>query len=201
MGFKKINEQVAKVLEKRGWSEPIEQQKAFFSAVKSGRHIVYEGARGTGKSTGLLIAAMHILKMEPQGDNARLLIFAPDKEAVLNLVETYQRFAEDTELRIFPVFEGPSLNKQRDLIYPGADVVIGTPKAIVKLYFHNGLNLMSLQTVAVEDADTIKGLNWHTEVQRIMESVPKSQRIILQEKKSPKTQQLIDESMLGHQKV
>ena len=144
---------------------------------------------------------MHLLKMEPQGDNARLLIFAPDKEAVLNLVESYQNFSENSELRIFPVFEGPSLNKQRDLIYPGADVVIGTPKAIVKLYFHNGLNLMNLQAVAIEDADQIKGLNWHTEVQRIMESVPKSQRIIIQEKKNPKTQQLIDESLAGHQKI
>ena len=52
MGFKKINERVASVLEKRGWSEPIEQQKPFFSAVKSGRHIVYEGNRGSGKFNG-----------------------------------------------------------------------------------------------------------------------------------------------------
>lgn len=201
MGFKKINERVEAALSQMGWQEPIGTQKAFFSALKSGRHVIYQGEKGSGKSTGLLIGGMHKLKMAPHGDNARLLIFAPDKEKVIQLVDEYRSFSEDTDLRIFPIFEGPTLNKQRDLIYPGADIVIGTPKAIVKLYFHNGLNLRSLQTIAIEDADMIKGLNWHTEVQRIMDSVPKCQRIIVQEKETSKTQQLTEESMPGHQKV
>lgn len=201
MGFKKINEKVEQALVQRNWQEPIEKQKAFFSAVKSGRHVVYQDEKGKGKSTGLLIAAMHQLKMQPEGDNARLLIFAPDKETVLKLVEAYQDFAEDEELRIFPVFEGPALNKQRDLIYPGADIVIGTPRSIVKLYFHNGLNLMSCKIVAVDDAHEMTNLNWHTEVQRIMESLPKAQRILIEEKPTTKTKQLVEVCFEASQKV
>lgn len=191
MGFKKINQEVEQVLIKHNWQEPIEKQKAFFSAVKSGGNVIYRDEKGKGKSTGLLIAAMHQLKMQPEGDNARLLIFAPDKDAVIKLVDKYQEFADIHDLRIFPVFEGPSLNKQRDLIYPGADVVIGTPKAIVKLYFHNGLNLMSCKMVAVEDADLMTSLNWHTEVQRIMGSLLKAQRILIEERPTVKTKQLV----------
>ena len=64
--------------------------------------------------------------------------------------------------------------------------MIATPKRLSKLYFLNGINLTQLQMMIVEDSEFVIKNNFHTTIDRISESLPKTQFLIFGEKRTTK---------------
>ena len=60
----------------------------------------------------------------------------------------------------------------------GSDIVIATPKRLSKLYFLNGINLTQLQMMIIEDAEFVIKNNFHTTIDRISESLTKTQFLV-----------------------
>jgi superfamily II DNA/RNA helicase len=175
MSFKKIPEALSENLERNEIVEPNEFQTKILSKIKSGAHIYGIGPKGCGKTMALMISVLTKLKSKAQGDNPRALIFVKDKVAAETLEAGFKKLTRFTDLRVVLAIEEHTLAKQKDQIYLGSDVVIATPKRLSKLYFLNGINLTQLQMMIVEDAEfTIKN-NFHTTIDRISESLPKTQ--------------------------
>lgn len=192
MAFKKLNEAVLEKINDFGFEGPIGVQKEFISKIKSGSNVVLFAEKDTGKTEAFIIAVLHKLQMKAQGDNPRVLIFVKDKQAALQLEERFNAYIEHTDLRISTVYEERIINHQKDEIYLGADIVIGTPKRTAKLYFLNGINLMELQLVIVEDAEFLTGTSHHTEIHRISQSVNRCQHVIVAEKNDDRIERLRD---------
>jgi superfamily II DNA/RNA helicase len=175
MSFKKIPEALSENLERNEIVEPNDFQTKILSKIKSGAHIYGIGPKGCGKTMALMISVLTKLKSKAQGDNPRALIFVKDKVAAEALEASFKKLTRFTDLRVVLAIEEHTLAKQKDQIYLGSDVVIATPKRLSKLYFLNGINLTQLQMMIVEDAEfTIKN-NFHTTIDRISESLPKTQ--------------------------
>ena len=178
MFFKKILPQLDENLHANEIVEPNDLQKLIIPKIKGGQNINVLADKGSGKTTIALTMVINKLK-HPQGDNPRALIFVKDKVSALELEQLFNKLAHKTELRAYPVFEEQQLDKQKDAIYLGVDVVIGTPERLAKLYYLNGLNLRELQMFIVEDADFLKTSALHSEIIRISESINKCQYLIL----------------------
>jgi len=193
MSFKKIPEQLAENLEQNKIVAPNEFQTKILSKIKSGANIFGIGPKGCGKTMALIISVLTKLKCKAEGDNPRALIFVKDKAAAEALVENFKPFTRFTSIRVVMAIEEHTLEKQKDEIYLGSDIVIATPKRLSKLYFLNGINLTQLQMMIVEDSEfTIKN-NFHTTIDRISESLPKTQFLMYFEKKHAKFDDLFME--------
>ncbi len=173
-----------------GISELNDFQKSCLPKIKSGKNVVVVAPKGAGKSTTLILHIINKLKQQ-EGDNPRAIVFVKDKAQALALTERFIQFSTGTDLRIHPIYEERNINNQKDDIYLGTDVVIGTPKRIAKLYFLNGLNIRSVKFLAVEDADFLETTTLHSEITRISESVERAQHIFLAEKSNAKLDRLI----------
>lgn len=198
MAFKKINEEVLATTEKLGYEGPIGLQKELISKLKSGANVIAIGDEEAGKTEGMIIALLHKLKMKAEGDNPRLLVFVKDKTEALKLAERFEVYTKQTDLRVLTAYEERIINHQKDEIYLGADIVIGTPKRISKLYFLNGINLMELQTIVVEDAEFLTGTSFHTEIHRIAQSLNKCQYLVMAKSLTPRVEQLKGLIMENH---
>ena len=175
MLFKKIPEALSENLERNEIVEPNEFQTKILSKIKSGAHIYGIGPKGCGKTMALMISVLTKLKSKAEGDNPRALVFVKDKVAAETLAEKFKKLTRFTDVRVVLAIEEHTLAKQKDQIYLGSDVVIATPKRLSKLYFLYGFNLTQLQMMIIEDAEfTIKN-NFHTTIDRISESLPKTQ--------------------------
>ena len=155
---------------------------------------------GAGKTTALIIGVLQRLKCMAQGDNPRALIFVKDKEACEKLEAEFEKYIKRTEIRLATVYEERIINHQKDEIYAGCDIVIATPKRLSKLYFLNGINLTELMMIVVEDAEFLKQGSFHTDIDRITESVERSQRIVFAEEKDDKLSRL-DDLFMGRAEV
>ncbi|MDA7804200.1 DEAD/DEAH box helicase [Crocinitomix sp.] len=200
MAFKKLNEELLVKLNELGFENPTPLQKEIIPKIKSGGAIYGLGAQGAGKTEALIISVLQRLKMKPQGDNPIALIFVKDKESVLALAERFEQYTRYSDIRIRTVYEERIINHQKDEIYKGADIVIATPKRLSKLYFLNGINLMELKMIIIEDAEFLIGTDFHTDIHRITQSV-KAQHIVFAEKWDRHLEKLQDLFMINAQIV
>ena len=201
MPFKKLNELLLEKIATLGLEEPTALQKVLIPKIKSGANVFAIGPQGSGKTEALVISVLQKLQMKSERDNPIALIFAKDKNAVLALAERFKKYTEFSELRIRTVFEEQRVSQQKDEVYLGADVVITTPKRLSKLYFLNGINLMELQMIIVEDAEFLVGTSFHTHIDRISESIEKCQHVVFAQKYDSKLERLRDLFMRNAQIV
>lgn len=177
MSFQKLNAELVEKMTELGITTPTPLQTVFIPKMKSGAHLFVIAPDEAGKTEALIMAVLHKLKMKPKGDNPVALIFAKDKNAVLDLVERFKKYTYGTELRVRTAYDERIINHEKDEIYAGADVVIGTPSRMTKLYFLNGINLNELELIAVHKAEFLVGSPFHTDIDRIAQSV-KAQHIV-----------------------
>ena len=188
MEFKKINEELLGKMNTNGIITPTPLQAVLIPKIKSGANIFAIGETGAGKTEALIIGVLQ--KMKTTGDNPIALIYVKDKQAVLNLEERFKKYTEFTDIRVRTVNEERIINRQKDEIYLGADIVIATPKRLSKLYFLNGINLNELKMIIIEDAEFLVGTSFHSDIDRISQSIQKCQHLVFAQKMDDKLARL-----------
>ncbi len=189
--IKKIPEYINQSISKLGIEKPIFCQKKSISSIKSGADTLIVSEAKSGKSTAMAIALTQKLEAA-LNDVPRALVVVPDKESADALYEQWQKIAEQTNLRMFCVYRGPNLQKLKDQIYFGSDIVIGTARQLNELYSNNGLNLNDLKYFVIDDADTCFMNETADSFDRLADIVPKAQRIIICQNQTGKVDRFIE---------
>jgi superfamily II DNA/RNA helicase len=194
MFLKKLNEGLASAISDAGYETPTELQKKSISKIKGGGDVVCIGPENSGKTSALVIALIQKLNAALD-DVPRALIVVPDKEAADAMKEKFDLLGKNTDLRVFCVYSKLNLNKLKDSIYLGSDVVIGTIKTLSELYSNNGLNLTALKYFVIDDAELSLRNEVISQVDRLSDSIPKSQYIVFAKKMIDRIERLADRDM------
>ena len=177
MFTEKLDIQFLESLEENGLTESTELQHVCIPKIKSGRDLVCVANDGTGKTTTIIISVLQKLKASFD-DNPRAIIIVPDSDSANKIKEEFIRLGEYTDLRIHTACEDGKLDNQKDEIYMGSDVVIGTAKRLNQVYSVYGLNLTMAKILVIDDAElVIKSINY-TQIDRLAESMPKAQKLV-----------------------
>ncbi|WMI65313.1 DEAD/DEAH box helicase [Aestuariibaculum sp. YM273] len=177
MSFKKLLEPLKENLNQNGIVEPNKLQSKIISRIKGGSSMIVVAPNEAGKTTSLVISVINKLKTAFE-DAPRALIFVKDKQSALDLEATFQTYAKGTDLRFYCAYDEYDIEAQREDIYVGVDVIIGTPKRINKLFYLNSINLNKLQLFIVEDADFVFKANLTSEINRTPESIGRCQYLV-----------------------
>jgi superfamily II DNA/RNA helicase len=183
MFIKKISPELQESIEDLGISIAQGSQKKWISRIKSGMELLALGPENSGKTTSYVVALIQQLK-EAVADVPRAMVICKDKDAVLDLQERFEQFGKHTDLRFHVGFEGADIQKQKNKIYFGTDIVIGTPKRISKLLSIEGINLSDVKTLIIDDAQVIMKNDNMSYLHRITTSLPKAQKIIFSQEES-----------------
>ena len=90
----------------------------------------------------------------------------------------FDRLGEYTDLRVHTACEDEKINDQKDKIYMGSDVVIGTAKRLNQIYSLYALNLGVVKIFAIDDAELVIKSTNYPQIDRLSESLPKAQRLV-----------------------
>lgn len=173
----KLDIQLIESLKENGFTESTELEQICIPRIKSGRDLLCIAGKGSGKSTTIVVSVLQKLKAELE-DNARAVIVVASKERVLEMKNEFARLGEYTDLRVHTACEDEKIDVQKDKIYMGTDVVIGTAKRLNQIYTLYALNLGAVKIFAIDDAElVIKNLNY-LQLDRLARSLPKSQKIV-----------------------
>lgn len=195
MKLKKINENLEKALTENGLTEANVMQIETFSTIKSGKDAVIQSAKGSGKSTAIIINV--IQRMEKSfGESTRVLVLVENKERVLEMEEMFLKYGTYHDLSILGVHEKGDIDYDKNIISMGLDVLIGTPNKINAMFSSAGFNINTIKMFVVDDADVLFRNRMDAVVLRLSNSIEKTQRIFFCTTLTERVETLADKIMI-----
>lgn len=173
----KLDNQLIEILKEKGFTESTQLEQICIPRIKSGHDLMCIAPKGAGKTATIVVSILHKLKAS-LNDVPRAVIVVPNKDIALEMKAEFERLGEYTDLRVNTACDNEKIDDQKDKVYMGSDVVIGTAKRLNQLYSLYALNLSALKIFVIDDAESvIKSINY-LQIDRLTESIPKSQKVV-----------------------
>ncbi len=175
----KIKKQLKNAIDDLGFDKPTPIQQASYSTILSGADFVGIAQTGTGKTIAFLLPILQDLKYSEQ-QHPRVLILAPTRELVIQIVEEIEKLTPYITVRVVGVFGGSSnIKGQKRAVAEGVDIVVGTPRRLYDLALSNFLRLHSIKKLVIDEVDIMLDFGYKTQLKNIFEYLPKKRQNIL----------------------
>lgn len=161
-----------------GYETPTPIQSAAIPAMLGGRDVVGLAQTGTGKTAAFALPI--ISSIDASRPQTQALVLAPTRELALQVCEAFASYAAAVpELRVLPVYGGQNYGFQLSGLKRGAHVVVGTPGRVIDHLERGSLDLSSLETLVLDEADEMLQMGFAEDVERILADTPKYKQVAL----------------------
>jgi len=161
-----------------GYEEPTPIQREAIPPLLAGRDLLGQAATGTGKTAAftlpLLQRIAHAVRRCPS-----LLILVPTRELAIQVAESVTRYGKELKISVLPVYGGQSIGPQLYALRRGVDVVVATPGRALDHIQRKTLQLKTVQTVVLDEADEMLDMGFAEDLDAILEQTPKERQTAL----------------------
>ncbi|MFN5878490.1 MAG: DEAD/DEAH box helicase, partial [Flavobacteriales bacterium] len=178
MALEKLRAELQEILPEKGITELNEFQLKIIDAIKSGKNILAEGHEGSGKTTAIYLSVLQKITEASEGSPRAIIVCASDQKAY-ELHERLEKICRILDLTVDLAHDRGNMLQQRNDIFDGTEIIVGTARRLYDLYIQNGYNVSKLKMFILDDALDIFKNGHKMQISRITESFPKCQYILL----------------------
>jgi ATP-dependent RNA helicase DeaD len=134
---------------------------------------------GTGKTAAFGLPLVQLVNRYDKSTQA--LILSPTRELCLQITSDLKKFAKYIpQLHIVAIYGGADIKKQIAELKKGAQIIVATPGRMNDLMNrHKKIDISSLQTIVLDEADEMLDMGFKDELDAIFERTPKSKNTLL----------------------
>ncbi|WP_188056054.1 DEAD/DEAH box helicase [Sphingosinithalassobacter sp. CS137] len=174
----------------KGYSQATPIQAQAIPPLLEGRDLLGIAQTGTGKTAAFMLPSIERLmasgrRAQPRG--CRMLVLAPTRELAAQIADSARDYAKGTPLRVATVFGGTSVNKNRQELSRGVDILVATPGRLVDLMDECYCILASLEIFVLDEADQMMDLGFIHALRRIVKELPAKRQSLFFSATMPKT--------------
>ncbi len=173
-----LSKMIANAIADLGFTTPTPIQKEAYPVILSGRDVIGIAQTGTGKSLAYLLPILQELKFSEQV-SPRVLIIAPTRELVIQLVENIKDICKYKNLRALGVYGGTNINTQALEVAKGCDVLVATPGRLFDLAVSRAVKLKTIQKLVLDEIDVLLDLGFRVQLQNIFDLLPERRQNIM----------------------
>ena len=176
--FLKLNEKLLKAVEETGYETPSPIQKAAIPPLLEGRDVIGQAQTGTGKTAAFALPAIQRLDLSLH--HPQILVLTPTRELAIQVAEAMQTYARYFKgFHVLPVYGGQGMDSQLRQLRRGVHSVVGTPGRIQDHIRRGTLNLKSITTVVLDEADEMLRMGFVDDVDAILSTCPEKKQVAL----------------------
>ena len=108
----------------------------------------------------------------PKPRHCRMLVLAPTRELAGQIAESAREYGHFSHLKVVTVFGGTSVNKNRQDVARGVDILIATPGRLVDLCDQRALDLAEVEILVLDEADQMMDLGFIHALKAIVRMLP-----------------------------
>ena len=195
-----LPENILKALDDVGYESPSPIQAATIPHLLNGDDVLGQAQTGTGKTAAFalpLLARIDIKQSKPQ-----MLVLAPTRELAIQVAEAMQTYAHHLPgFHVLPIYGGQSYDVQLRQLKRGVQVVVGTPGRVMDHIRRGTLDLSTLQSLVLDEADEMLRMGFIDDVKWVLENTPDDRQIALFSATMPRVIQDVAEAHLRNPKV
>jgi len=142
-----------------------------------GKDIAGQAQTGTGKTLAFLPAVFHHLLVNDAPENRRknqprAIILAPTRELAIQIHKDAIALAKSTNIRLGLAYGGEKVEIQLNKLEKGVDILIGTTGRIIDFVKQGAINLESIQSVVLDEADRMFDLGFIKDIRYLFRRMP-----------------------------
>lgn len=138
---------------------------------------------------------------EPQEGSPRGIIICSDDQTARSFSEFLEKPFKILDLTLDLIVEKGQRVRQRNDLFFGTELIVGTPKRICEMYFQNGFNIGELKLFMLLDLNTILKQGNKGFVNRLSESLPKCKKVVVETQEREKRVTEYIKSFMGGYKT
>jgi len=144
-----------------------------------GRDLLGIAQTGTGKTAAFMLPSIDRLAASgkrPQRGTCRMLVLAPTRELASQIAESARQYSRFSQMSVATVFGGTSLNKNRQDLSRGVDILVATPGRLIDLVEQRWLDLRQVEILVLDEADQMLDLGFIHDLKRIVRMLPEKRQ-------------------------
>jgi superfamily II DNA/RNA helicase len=177
MSLEKLRIELQEILPDKGISDLNPFQSKILDGLKAGKNLLLEGHEGVGKTTAILISLLQKITEAGEGSPRAIVVCSTDDKAHA-MHSILEKICRPLDLTVDLAHDRGNKLQQRNDIFDGTEIIVGTPKRLHELYIQNGYNVSQLKLFILDDAIELFKNGYKTQLLRIAESLPKCQFIL-----------------------
>ncbi len=167
-------------LKTRVYRAPTPIQSVAIPAALQGRDVLGSAQTGSGKTLAFVLPVLQQLENSPISRPRRLhaLILVPTRGLCAQVGEELRSLGTHLSQprKVSIVFGGVSINPQLLRLRGGTDVVVATPGRLLDLIAHNAIDLSTVATLVLDEADRLLELGFAEELGAILALLPRQRQ-------------------------
>ena len=147
-----------------------------------GKNIAGKAQTGSGKTAAFLVAILTRYLRTPEsraktGGTPRALVIAPTRELVIQICKDADAIGKYCGLRSLAVYGGMDMDRQREELQEApVDLLVATPGRLLDFCQRHVVDLRSVDTLVIDEADRMLDMGFIPDVRRIMSHLPQKDK-------------------------
>ena len=170
-----LSQPVLQALALKEYTEATPIQTQAIPTLLKGRDLLGIAQTGTGKTAAFMLPSIDRLvdsKKRPQPRTCRMLVLAPTRELASQIAESARAYARFSHMSVATVFGGTSINKNRQDLSRGVDILVATPGRLIDLIEQGYLMLRGVEILVLDEADQMLDLGFIHALKAIVKLLP-----------------------------
>ena len=160
-----------------GYISPTPIQSEIIPLMLDGHDVIGQAQTGTGKTAAFMLPIIQTLEQGHRGIQA--LVLAPTRELANQVAKAADEYGKCLNARVLAVYGGQPYNLQINRLRQDVDIVVGTPGRLLDLIQKRELNLGSVSTIVIDEADEMLSMGFIDDIEEILSTVPQEHQTAL----------------------
>ena len=195
-----FNKSILKVLNEERYHTPTLVQEKVIPLILNKKDVIVASQTGSGKTAAFALPIINGLIKEQDSDKGqkkiKALIISPTRELAIQIDENFNTYSKYTNLRTTAIYGGISTKPQKEILTKGVDILISTPGRFIDLHKQGNIDLTSLETFVLDEADLMLDMGFIQDVKKIEELCPRKKQTLLFSATMPEKVNDLAKSML-----
>lgn len=176
-----LHQDIIQQVTELGYTTPTPIQLAAIPAVLAKKDLMAGAQTGTGKTAAFALPLLHQILQAKDSNNAesiQVLVLTPTRELAQQVHASFVKYSAKLPIQSVVAYGGASINVQLDALKQGCDVLVATPGRLLELIMKNLIDLNSLKTLVLDEADRMLDMGFIIDIQRILKKLPDSRQTL-----------------------
>lgn len=178
MNFKDlgISNDIENILKKSGIKTPTPIQQDSIIHILNKKDVIAEAQTGTGKTLAFLLPIFENISLTSDGIQA--LIISPTRELAIQITEEANKLSLAKDIGVLSMYGGKDIGSQMKKLKGNIRLIIATPGRLLDHLKRKTVNLSTLKTIVLDEADQILLMGFRNEIDTIMKETPKKKQTL-----------------------
>lgn len=172
-----LEEDIIKALDTLGYTDPTEVQVQAIEPILNGEDVLIKSQTGSGKTAAFGIPLMNHTKWEIR--TPQTLVLTPTRELALQVRDELKNIGKYKRLNTLAIYGKDSFKLQIRDLAQRTHIIVATPGRLIDHIEQETINLESIQTLVIDEADEMLSMGFIDQIEEIISSIPQKIQIVL----------------------